>query len=89
MRRTLRIVLVVLLAAGAIAWFSLDRILKSTIERESTASLRLTTTLDHARLSLLGGKLNLKEVGQKIADARIILSHQYRGHGFHQIGHER
>jgi hypothetical protein len=62
MRRTFRIVLVVLLAAGAIAWFSLDRILKSTIERESTASLRLTTTLGRARLSLLGGKLNLKEL---------------------------
>jgi hypothetical protein len=32
-----------------------------------------------------GGKLNLKDIGQKIADARIVFNHQYCGHGFHQI----
>ena len=30
-------------------------------------------------------QLEIKGVGEKITDARIVLSHQYRGHGFHPM----
>jgi hypothetical protein len=33
-----------------------------------------------------GGKFSLHNAGQKVANARIVLSHQYRCHGFHLVG---
>jgi hypothetical protein len=49
--------------AGVIAYFTVDGILKRTIEKHSTSSLKLTTTLNSAHLSLLGGKVNLNKLG--------------------------
>jgi hypothetical protein len=57
--RTVLVLVSLLVIAGIIAFLSLDRILKRTVEEQSTASLRLSTTLNSAHLSLLGGKLNL------------------------------
>jgi hypothetical protein len=51
-----------LVIAGGIAYLGLDRILKTTVEKEASASLKLSTTLNRAHLSLLGGKLNLNRL---------------------------
>jgi len=59
-------VLLVLVAALAIAvgfaLLNLDRIIRRAVERESTASLRLNTSLAAARAALLGGTLNLHDL---------------------------
>jgi len=52
--------LVVLTLAG---WLLLDRIVRRTIETQTTASTRLETRLDSAHLSLLGGRLKLRGLG--------------------------
>jgi len=49
--------LVVVAALGV--YFSLNRIVKHEVETQGTASLRLATVLDAARLSLFGGKVGL------------------------------
>jgi hypothetical protein len=59
LRRVLFVLVTLALVAGGIAYFTFDRILKRAIEDEGSASLKLTTTLNRARLSLFGGKLNL------------------------------
>ena len=56
MRRAVLVVFSLLVVAGVIAYLGLDRILKSTVEKESTASLKLSTTLNSAHLSLFGGR---------------------------------
>ena len=48
--------------AGLIAYLSLDGFLKRTVEKQSTDSLKLSTTLNSARLSLFGGKVNLNRL---------------------------
>ena len=48
-----------LIVAGTIVYLNLNSIVRSAIESQSTESLKLTTTLESARLSLLGGRLNL------------------------------
>lgn len=45
--------------AGAIVYFNLDRIVKDEVQKQGTASLRLATTLNSARLSIFGGKVDL------------------------------
>jgi hypothetical protein len=65
LRRTVLVLFSLLVVAGVIAYLGLDRILKTTVEKESTASLKLSTVLNRAHLSLFGGKLNLK--GLRIA----------------------
>ena len=45
--------------AGAVVYFNLDRIVKDEVEKQGTASLRLETTLASANLSLFGGKVDL------------------------------
>src|SRR5262249_18128288 len=62
MRTVWRTVLVLLVVAGVIAYLGLDRFLKRTIETQSTDSLRLSTTLSRAHLSVLGGKLELNRL---------------------------
>src|SRR5919108_1607242 len=62
MRRTLVVLVTLAVIAGGIVYFTFDRILKRAIESEGTASLKLTTTLNSARLSLFGGKLTLKNL---------------------------
>ena len=59
LRRTVVVLVSLLVVAGVIAYLGLDAILKRTVEKQSTNSLRLSTTLNSARLSLLGGKVNL------------------------------
>jgi len=63
LRRAVLVVFSLLVVAGLIVYLGLDRILKTTVEKESTASLKLGTTLNSAHLSLLGGKLNLNRLG--------------------------
>jgi len=63
LRRTVVVLATLVLVAGGIAYFTFDRILKRAIEDEGTASLKLATTLNSARLSLFGGKLQLNRLG--------------------------
>jgi len=51
------VALVVLVALGV--YFNLNRIVKHEVEVQGTASLRLATALDAARLSLFGGTIGL------------------------------
>ena len=62
LRRTVVVLVTLVLVAGGIAYFAFDRILKRAIEDEGSASLKLTTTLNSARLSLFGGKLDLNRL---------------------------
>ncbi len=62
LRRTVLVLFSLLVVAAVIAYFSLDRILKTTVEKQTSASLKLNTTLDSARLSLFGGKVNLNRL---------------------------
>lgn len=55
-------IVLLLVIAGIIVYFSLDHIVKNTVEKEASSSLNLATTLNSARLSLFGGKLNLKQL---------------------------
>jgi hypothetical protein len=59
---SLVIVLVLLLAGGLILYLSLNGIIRSQIEKQSTQSLELRTQLAAARLSLFGGTLNLDDL---------------------------
>jgi hypothetical protein len=59
LRRTVLVLVSLLVVAGVIVSFSLDGILKRTIERQSSSSLRLNTILNSAHLSLFGGKVGL------------------------------
>ena len=57
------LVLVALAAVAAgFAVLNLDRIVRREVETQSTASLRLNTALQSARVALLGGKLNLHDL---------------------------
>jgi hypothetical protein len=62
LRRTVLVLVALLVVGGVIAYISLDGFLKRTVETQSTSSLKLSTTLNRARLSLLGGKLNLNRL---------------------------
>src|SRR3989442_2559901 len=62
LRRTVVVLFSLLVVAGVIAYLGLDRILKTTVEKQSSASLKLRTTLNSARLSLFGGKVNLNRL---------------------------
>jgi uncharacterized protein involved in outer membrane biogenesis len=62
LRRTVLVVVSLVIVAGAIGYLAIDRILKSTVEEQSSTSLKLSTTLNRAHLSLLGGKLNLNRL---------------------------
>ena len=62
LRRTVLVLFSLLVVTGVIAYLGLDRILKTTVEKQSSASLKLSTTLNSARLSLFGGKLNLNRL---------------------------
>lgn len=59
------VVLLLLIVGGVVLYFSLNAIIKSTVEKQATNSLKLQTTLDSANLSLFGGELALN--GLKIA----------------------
>jgi len=62
-RRTVLVLVSLLIVAGVIGYLAVDGMIKSTVEKQSTTSLKLTTTLNRAHLSILGGKLNLNRLG--------------------------
>lgn len=62
LRRVIPVVAVVVLLVGVVAYLGIDTILKTTVEKEGTDSLKLSTTLSSARLSLFGGKVNLNQL---------------------------
>lgn len=62
LRRGVLVVVSLLLVAGVIVWLGIDGIVKRTVETQSSDSLKLSTTLNSARLSLFGGKLNLNRL---------------------------
>jgi uncharacterized protein involved in outer membrane biogenesis len=68
LRRTILVLVSLLVVAGVVAYLSLGGILKRTVEKESSNSLKLSTTLSSARLSLFGGKVNLNRL--RIASPR-------------------
>jgi uncharacterized protein involved in outer membrane biogenesis len=62
LRRTVLVVVTLLVVAGVVAFLGIDGILKRKVEEQATASLKLDTTLNSARLSLFGGKVNLNRL---------------------------
>lgn len=66
-RALLGLVVVLAIVLG-IAFLNLNRLVRGAVEREGTASLRLSTVLDSARVGLLGGKLDLHQL--RIASPR-------------------
>lgn len=66
--RSLLVVVVLALVALGIAFFNLNRLIRTAVEREGTDSLRLATTLESARAGVLGGTLNLH--GMRIASPK-------------------
>jgi hypothetical protein len=61
LRRAVLILVPLLILAGVVVYLRFDGILKTTVERETTSSLNLNAALQSARLSLLGGKVNLHQ----------------------------
>lgn len=61
-RRVLLAIVLLLVIAGVVVYFSLDHIVKTKVESQASSSLNLATTLNSARLSLFGGRLNLKQL---------------------------
>ena len=59
---TFVVLLLAIVAGGALVWINLNGIVKRTIESQSTAQLKLKTELDSAALSLFGGELNLDDL---------------------------
>src|SRR3954452_6510162 len=62
LRRILLVVVLLVVVAGVAVYFYLDRIVKTAVERQSTNSLNLTTTLGSARLAVFGGKVDLHQL---------------------------
>lgn len=67
-RRAVLILVPLVLLAVVIAFLSLDGILKTTVEKQTSTSLNLSSALRSARLSLFGGKVNLNQL--RIASPR-------------------
>ena len=61
-RRILLAVVLLIVIALVALYFNLNRIVKREVQSQATTSLNLQTTLNSARLSLFGGKLNLNEL---------------------------
>ena len=57
----LGLLLVIIIAAGVVV-MKLDGIVRSVVEKQSTASLNQQTTLKSAHVSLLGGKVSLNDL---------------------------
>ncbi len=55
-------VVLLVVVAGIAIYFSLDRIVKNTIETQGSSSLNLKTSLGSAGLALLGGKVGLHDL---------------------------
>src|SRR6188474_2960685 len=59
---TFLVLLLLVVAGGALLWVNLNGIVKHTVETQSTAQLNLKTELDHATLSIFGGELSLNDL---------------------------
>jgi hypothetical protein len=59
---TFLVLLLLVVGGGVIVWVNLNKILKHTVETQSTAQLNLKTELDSAALSIFGGELNLSDL---------------------------
>jgi uncharacterized protein involved in outer membrane biogenesis len=60
-KRTVLAVLLLVVVATAVVYFRLNSIVRLAIERQSSTSLELPTTLGGARLAIFGGKLSLDD----------------------------
>src|SRR5579871_1021327 len=60
-RLILAVVLLVVIAVG-IVFFSLDKIIRSEVQTQATSQLNLKTDLGSAALSIFGGKLGLHQL---------------------------
>lgn len=61
-RRIILAVLLLIVIALVVLYFNVNRIVKREVQSQATTSLNLQTTLNSARLSLFGGKLNLNDL---------------------------
>jgi uncharacterized protein involved in outer membrane biogenesis len=61
-KRIVALLVLLILIAVVVVYFSLNSILRSEIERQATASLGVDTTLASAHLSLFGGSLSLSDL---------------------------
>jgi uncharacterized protein involved in outer membrane biogenesis len=61
-KRIVLAVIVLIVAGIAIVYFSLNSIVRSTVESQATSSLGVKTTLGSAALSLFGGSLSLNDL---------------------------
>jgi uncharacterized protein involved in outer membrane biogenesis len=60
--RRVALILVPLVVLVGAVYLSIDQLLKTTVETQSTRSLNLATTLSSARLSLFGGNVSLNRL---------------------------
>jgi len=49
-RRTVLVLVSLLIVAGVIGYLAIDGMIKSTVEKQSTTSLKLTTTLNRSAM---------------------------------------
>lgn len=61
-RRIILAVVLLVVVGLVIVYFSLDHIIKNTVQSQASSSLNLKTTLGSANLSLFGGKLDLSNL---------------------------
>jgi len=61
-RRIFLLVLLIIVAVCVVAYFSINSIIRSVVERQATASLGVNTSLESAHLSIFGGQLSLQNL---------------------------
>ena len=59
---TFLVLLLLVVAGGALLWVNINRIVEHTVETQATTQLNLKTELDGAALSLFGGEVNLDDL---------------------------
>src|SRR5437764_6283441 len=59
---TFLVLLLLVVAGGALLWVNLNRIVKHTVETQASAQLNLKTELNSAALSIFGGSVNLNDL---------------------------
>lgn len=62
LKRIAIVVFLVLIVGGLVTYLYLDRVIRSTVENQTTKQLALKTELGSAGVSLFGGKLNLSDM---------------------------
>ena len=59
---TFLVLLLLIVAGGALLWVNLNRIVEHTVETQASTQLNLRTELDGAALSVFGGEVNLDDL---------------------------